>query len=49
MLHDLNRQLELSDRLETNYLRILYYEFPHKLRDSLQIVRIRAALHHPSW
>lgn len=34
MLHDLNRQLELSDRLETNYLRILYYEFPEKISDS---------------
>lgn len=34
MLHDLSRQLELSDRLETDYLRILYYEFPHKLCDS---------------
>jgi AraC-like DNA-binding protein len=34
MLHDLNRQLELSDRLETNYLRILYYEFPQKISDS---------------
>ncbi len=34
MLHDFSRQLELSDRLETDYLRILYYEFPHKLCDS---------------
>ena len=34
MLHGFNRQLELSDRLETNYLRILYYEFPEKISDS---------------
>jgi AraC-type DNA-binding domain-containing proteins len=34
MLHDLNRQLELADRLETNYLRVLYYEFPEKISDS---------------
>jgi AraC-like DNA-binding protein len=34
MLHDFSRELELSDRLETNYLRILYYDFPHKYSDS---------------
>jgi AraC-like DNA-binding protein len=34
MLHNLNRQLEFSDRLETDYLRVLYYEFPEKISDS---------------
>ncbi len=34
MLHNFNRELELSDRMETNYLRILYYDFPQKFSDS---------------
>jgi AraC-like DNA-binding protein len=34
MLHDFNRELELPDRLETDYLRILYYDFPQKYSDS---------------
>jgi AraC-like DNA-binding protein len=34
MLHDFNRQLELPDRLETDYLRVLYYDFPQKYSDS---------------
>lgn len=33
MLHNFNRALELPDRLETNYLRILYYDFPQKYSD----------------
>lgn len=34
MLHSFNRSLELSDRLETNYLRILYYDFPQNYSDT---------------
>jgi AraC-like DNA-binding protein len=34
MLHDFNRELELPDRLETDYLRILYYDFPQKISGS---------------
>jgi len=34
MLHDFSRELELSDRLETNYLRILYYDFSQNYSDS---------------
>lgn len=34
MLHNLSRELELSDRLETDYLRILYYEFPNQISDN---------------
>jgi AraC-like DNA-binding protein len=30
MLTDFNRHLELADGLETDYLRILYYDFPEK-------------------
>lgn len=30
MLHSFSRELELPNRLETDYLRILYYEFPSK-------------------
>lgn len=30
MLTDFSRSLELADGLETNYLRILYYDFPNK-------------------
>jgi AraC-like DNA-binding protein len=30
MLTDFSRELELADGLETNYLRILYYDFPKK-------------------
>ena len=33
MLSNFNRALELSDRLNTNYLRILYYEFSHSFAD----------------
>ena len=34
MLHSFSRELELSDRLETNYLRILYYDFSQKYSDT---------------
>ena len=33
MLHNFYRKLELSDRLETNYIRILYYDFSEKYSD----------------
>jgi AraC-like DNA-binding protein len=34
MLNNFDRELELHDRLETNYLRILYYDFSQKYSDS---------------
>lgn len=34
MLHNFSRELEIPDRLETNYLRLLYYEFPQKYSGS---------------
>ena len=34
MLHNFTRELELSDRLETQYLRVLYYDLAKDYSDS---------------
>ena len=34
MLHNFTRELELSDRLETQYLRVLYYDLAGNYSDS---------------